>query len=162
MRRIALTALTALFLAGCSHYKYWDISDFHMDPHALADREEIKLLYTSRGPGNNEDLSYFIHVIAVSQKTGDTVNIFTTVENGFQPTDGDVVYNFLSGDNAVVRIAHAGPCTVEHASDMEKLPGVDTRSITKVVRDPDFDYLARNNYPSIIGWIGTYTAESAK
>jgi hypothetical protein len=32
---------------------------------------------------------------------------------------------------------------------------VDLSGIRKVARDPEFDHLARNNYPSIIGWIGT-------
>lgn len=163
MRKITLAALAAFLLAACSHYKFWDISEFHMDPNALADEEEIKLLYSSRGPDGNLDHEYFIHVIAVSQKTGDTVNIFTTADNGFVPGDGERVFNFISPESQMGRIASADLEDLEkvqHVSELEALRKPDLRSITRVARDPDFDDIARNTYPSIIGWIGTVgTAE---
>lgn len=158
MRKITLAALAALLLVACSHYKFWDISEFHMDPKALADNEEIKLLYSGRGPDDNKDVSYFIHVIVVSQKTGDTVNILTTVDNGFSESAGDQVFNFISEDNDMARLIHARLESVKYSSDIENLHKIQVHSITKIARDPDFDDIARNNYPSIIGWIGTYTA----
>lgn len=35
---------------------------------------------------------------------------------------------------------------------MPKLPEID-----KVTRDPEFDHIADNNHPTIIGYIGTFT-----
>lgn len=158
MRKIILAALAALLLAACSHYKFWDISEFHMDPKALANDEKIKLLYSSQSPDGNVDHEYFIHVIAVSQQTGDTVNIFTTIDNGFTPGDGEREFIFLSLESELSKVVHADLETIKNMKTVEEfaaLPKADPRGITKIARDPDFDDIARNKYPSIIGWIGT-------
>jgi hypothetical protein len=53
-----LLAILTVFIIACeSKYTYWETSKFNMVPSALEDDEEIKLIYSSRGPGNNKDLS---------------------------------------------------------------------------------------------------------
>lgn len=131
-----------LFLGSCNgRYKFWEISRFNIVRAALADNEPIKLLYSSRGPDNNENMEYFIHIVAVSQKTGDTVNILTVIENGFSIDDKDKVFNYFDEDNVVTRTVQPG---------YEKI-----KYITKVARDPKFDNIADNKYPTVIGSIGT-------
>jgi hypothetical protein len=94
---IYVLAVLVLLLLSCgSNYKYWDISRFKIDNHALEDNEEIKLIYTSRGPDFNEDKDYYIHVVVVSQRTGDTINVLTTGDNGFKEGDGDRIFIFLN------------------------------------------------------------------
>ena len=143
-----------LFTACNSRYKFWDISKFRMDKNALADNEEIKLFYTSQGPDNNEKLEYYIHVIAISLKTGDTVNILTTANNGFTMEDKERVFNYFDEDSYV---------TKSLSIDTEKLidgkpPEInelETKKITKVARDIKFDNIADNIFPTVIGSIGT-------
>jgi hypothetical protein len=155
MRKLYAIATAALLFASCSaHYKFWDISQFDINPIALDDKEEVKVIYTSQGPGNNEDLEYFIHLIVVSQKTGDTVNVLTTINNGFEEDAADRIYNFFNESNPMAKLVHED---LKHVTSIEELNAVkvDLSGIRKVARDPEFDHLARNNYPSIIGWIGT-------
>ena len=146
----------ALLLAACgSRYKFWHISQFHLQPLSLKDGEEIKLIYFSQGPDDNVDLDYFFHVIAVSQRTGDTVNILTTANPGIAADEGDRVFNFISQENDMAKLVHAELDNITHVKDLEQLKPVDLRSITKVARDPAFDELADNKHPTVIGWVGT-------
>ena len=147
-----------VIVAGCNNdhgYKFWDISKFHLVDTALKNNDEIKLLYSSQGPGNNEDLSYYIQVVAVAQKNGDTVNILTTVNNGFLPSDKDKIFNYFDQNNIVTQNTYLRP------EDVGKLNGPNkkdtTHKILKVARDPKYDGIANNNYPTVIGTIGIFT-----
>lgn len=140
--------LLAFIISSCgNHYDFWDISKFKMNKTALADNEEIKLLYSSRAPDYNKDMNYYIHLVAVSQTTGDTVNILTTAYNDFKQEDGDKVFNFFNEDNIASKVLQ------------EKIGNTDgsNKHIDKVARDPQFDDIADNNYPTVIGVIGTLT-----
>lgn len=47
-------------LISCENiYTFWDISQFNIVEDALKDSEEIKIIYTSRGPDFNENLEYY-------------------------------------------------------------------------------------------------------
>jgi hypothetical protein len=154
---IAFAFCAALLQACQNRMQYWDVSKFNIKVDALQNDEPIKLLYSSRGPSNNEDLAFFIHVIVVSQKSGDTVNILTTVDNGFEENSGDEVYNFVSDTSMIGKIFHTNPEVLEkitHVSEIESLATPDLRKIRKVVRDTKFDEIADNNFPTIVGWIG--------
>ena len=136
------------------HYEYWDISKFRLDSLALSDNEEIKLLYTSRGPDNNKELKYYIHVIAISQKTGDTVNILTIAENGFTMEDKDKVFNYFDQNNIASKLMQSGLDDLKIPNNLSEINKIKLKEINKVVRDPKFDHIADNNYPTVIGVIG--------
>ena len=151
MKNKILISLIVLTLFGCkSKYEYWDIDKFNLIEDALKDGEEIKLIYTSQSPDYNKDLEYYIHVIVVSQLSGDTVNILTTANNGFKKGDEKKVYNFLNSDNIATKIAQTDLKNLESTNFNE----TELKDIKKVLRDPEFDYIADNNFPTIIGVIG--------
>ena len=146
IRAFFVSVLLIVLTASCKlEYKYWDISRFKFDSSVLSDNDEIKLLYTSRGPDNNKELQYYVHVIAISQRTGDTVNILTTVPNGFTMEDKDKIFNYFTQDNIVSK-------TLQPDLDNK------VKKIDKVARDPNFDNIADNNYPTVIGIIGVFIA----
>jgi len=122
-----------------------------MSANALEDNEEIKLLYTSSGPNDNKNLEYYVHLIVVSQKTGDTVNVLTTLDNGFAIEDKDKVFLYLSKDNPATKIIQTDITQVKDADEINRLQ---LKDIKKVLRDPKFDYIANNNFPTVIGAIG--------
>lgn len=159
LKLIYLTVIITMLAISCSNnYDFWDISKFRMDNNALKDNEEIKLLYTSRGPDNNKKLEYYIHVIAVSQKTGDTVNILTTFDNGLEQGDKDKVYNFFDQNNIASKITHMNTDDIVQLKNVDDIENKQIKvKISKVARDPNFDYLADNDFPTVIGVIGTYT-----
>lgn len=163
MRQIAfLSLLLAIILMSCgSNYEYWDISKFQIDNTALEDQEEIILLYSSRGPDGNKDLEYYIHMVAVSQETGDTVNILTVAANGITMSDKDRVFNFFNQENVASHVTtNIVQMDMENLTDInhiDDLKDVEPKKITKVARDPAFDDIADNNFPTIIGVIGITT-----
>lgn len=152
-----LGLLTFLVISCGNHYEYWEISKFKIDTNALKDEEEIKLLYTSRGPDFNNELKYYIHLIAVSQKTGDTVNILTTAFNGISIKDKDKVFNFFNQDNFISKLSQMDENTSNAIKHVDDINNAELKKIDKVARDSRFDYMADNSYPTVIGTIGTLT-----
>ena len=159
MKMYFLVLLAFIVISCGSRYEFWEISKFKIDNNALQDKEEIKLLYTSQGPDYNTELKYYIHLIAISQKTGDTVNILTTANNGITKNDTDRIFNFFNQDNPVSKISQMD---IENYKDIKHIDDIKTemKKIDKVARDPEFDFLADNNYPTIIGSIGTITVNN--
>lgn len=155
LKRKVTTIVLALFLASCnlmSPYKFRDISEFNLVPSALEENEEIKLIYSSRGPDYNEDLKYFYHIIVVSQKTGDTVNVLTAAFNSFNIESPEGTYQFFDINHDITRMMMS-----ENAMKVENVKELKPKVITKVARDPKFDDIALNNYPTVIGSIGKNT-----
>jgi len=148
-----LLIFCTLLLISCNNgYEFWDISKFKMDENALEDYEKVKILYTSRGPDNNSDLDYYVHLIAVSQKSGDTINILSAFENYLTDGDKDSVFIFLSQNHVGNKIIQSDKIMdITKITDIEKIP---LKKINKVARDPRFDYIANNNYPTVIGTVG--------
>ncbi len=159
-RKIVLMQLLLLIMGCSTNYEYWDISQFKIVPNALKDGEKIKVIYTSRGPDNNEDLEYFFHLIVISQKTGDTINLLTTDNNSFQIKESDVVYNYFDSDNPSTKLGQLirmNIDTIFKIKHIEEVNKYKLKEISKIARDPDFDEIAKNNYPTVFGSIGKLT-----
>lgn len=133
----ALVVCFCLYASCNVQYKFWSISKFKIVDTALRDNEPIKLLYSSGGPGSNKDLEYYIHVIAVSQQTYDTVNILTPTDKNINLKDENKVYFYFNQNN----------------SYSQAILKKSTNKIRKVARDPKFDDIADNSYPTVIGTI---------
>ncbi len=158
-KKVYILSFLAFLLTSCgSKYEYWDISKFKMDTNALKDNEEVKLIYTSRGPDFNKELQYYIHLIVVSQKTSDTVNILTTADNGITMEDKDKTYNFFNEKNVASKLIQLDLDKLENIKNIDDINKIQHKNIDKVARDPKFDHIADNNYPTIIGTIGTITS----
>ena len=158
MKYFYFIALMAFTLASCGDtYEFWDISKFKMDNRALEDEEEIKILYTSQGPDYNRKLEYYIHLVVVSQKTGDTVNILTTADNDISIADKHKVFNFFNQDNVASKLLQMDVENLKDIKELEEITSKPLKNIDKVARDPNFDFIADNNYPTVIGVIGTVT-----
>lgn len=149
--------LPFVILTGCSPtYTYWDISKFEIIPEALQDGEEIKLIYASRGPDSNKDMEYYYHLVVVSQKTGDTINVLTTANNGFNKTNGDTVFNYFDQNNLITQMSNTDVDLL--INDEGELTIIAQKPIMKVARDPEFDEIADNDFPTVIGSIGKFTS----
>lgn len=156
MRFVSVLMLCFLFLISCNNgYKFWNISKFNIVDTALKNNEEIKLLYSSGGPDDNKDLQYYIQIVAVSQRTGDTVNILTLVDNGFLMDDKDKVFNYFDQNNIASKLILIDSEKLKDIDNVNEADKTIPKNITKVARDPRFDDIADNHYPTVIGLIGT-------
>lgn len=151
---IFISVCSMLLFASCSKYKYWNFSKFRIDNKALGEDEEIKLLYSSRAPQFITTQDYYIHLIVISQKTGDTVNVLTPVDNGLNMEDKGKVFNFFSQNNSAFKIGQMDPNDLRDIKSAEDINKIKINKFNKVARDPAFDYLTDNTYPTIIGAIG--------
>lgn len=89
----------------------------------------------------------------MSQKTRDTVNILTTADNGITMADKDKVFNFFNQDNVASKIIQMDMESIKNIKHIDEFDKMESKKIKKVARDPKFDYLADNDYPTIIGSI---------
>lgn len=149
-----LVALLMLLMTSCKkEYEFWNLSKFNIDDTALNDGEEIKLLYTSNGPDENLEQKYYIHLVVVSQRSKDTVNILTTSKNFLDGKSGSKTFNYYKENSLFSKITQS-VLNGENIKHIDDLKNVDHKDITKVARDVKFDYIADNNFPTVIGMIG--------
>jgi hypothetical protein len=151
-----------LIMASCGS-KTWDVAKFNMQPDILENGDEVVVGYASPGMAmpqsnskfvqefikeNNIDFAKDINIndipstfekgtkysqlVAISLKTNDTINILTaySYDNcSWEQYDGEEILVFSKTNDAKLK---------------------------KVARDPKFDNIADNNYPTIIGKVSRY------
>ncbi|MDZ7845637.1 MAG: hypothetical protein U5L96_02025 [Owenweeksia sp.] len=150
-RFLTVLIICPLFQSCSPDYQYWPLKHFSINKDALQNGEKVKLLYTSRGPDANQDLSYYYHLLVVSESTGDTVNVLTYADNGFEM--GDAERSFLYFDRESLQ-ARALLSSFNSITDFNKMKNSQPPVINKVARDPAYDQVADNNFPTVIGVIG--------
>lgn len=154
---IALTLLT-IFAYSCDKkkkYEFWDLSKFNLVDNALEDKEAVKLIYACQEPVVFNEFKFYYHLIVISEKTGDTVNILSPVSNGLKPQDQNKIFNFFNQGNITTQLALEQTEKIKNEENGDNLNKSAAGSINKVIRDPRYDDMANNNFPSIIGIIGT-------
>jgi hypothetical protein len=73
------------------------------------------------------------------------------------------VFNyFATGDDAISRLSHMDADHLEKIINGNSIDTSSLKKITKVIRDPKFDYLADNHFPTVIGIIGAIKANEEK
>ena len=157
-KKIVFMILPLVLISCKKEYDFWDINKFQFKKNALKDNEEIKLLYTSNGLDENKEKKYYYHLIVVSQESGDTVNVLTASQNGFNKNSGNQVFNFYDEHNIITIITqndiNLNSLDGKNSKETEKLM---LKKINKVSRDIEYDNITDNNYPTVIGSIGMTT-----
>jgi hypothetical protein len=151
--RYIVVAFAVLFNSCGNNYEFWDISKFRIDNEALADWEEVQLIYCSPDPQHDEvDFPFYTHMIVVSSRSGDTVNVLSRTGNWLSHEKKNQIFRFIKQESNAAKIIQKHFDEIKNTSEPTNQP---TEQINKVCRDPKFDFLADNTFPSIIGVIGT-------
>ncbi|MFO8088077.1 MAG: hypothetical protein R6T91_09800 [Bacteroidales bacterium] len=164
MRNNLLFILILIIISACNDktLEYWDISEFNIAEDALKDGEKLKLLYTSQGDYVNDDKEHYYHYVVVSKETGDSVNILTNKSiqlDKLKKNSNNIIFVSLAGQ-AIDFVRGINSEYIKDEQLSENLTNVDSieseinLNINKVVRDPDFDDIAQNDHPAIIGFLG--------
>jgi hypothetical protein len=155
--KIIIYLFSCFLFTGCSEnkYKQWNVSKFVINADALKDKEELKLIYSSSSPNTNNEA--YTHLIVVSQLTGDTVNILTSINNAFESSDGDRIFNYLSPDNFATKVSQVDLSNLKIEEIVEKAKNNKSKKLLKVWRDPKFDNLSDNSHPTVFGIVATIT-----
>ena len=148
LHRLLSILFAILVLHACvPDIAYRDLSEFQINPSALDNLEAIELLYASATPTEEEHLTYFIHAVGISKTTGDTINVLSTFNRGAGGGSSKNEFKYLSLESE------------EGKAYFTKMYGdtpYDFSSILKINRvtyDKRFDYIAKNNYPTVIGYL---------
>ena len=92
--------------------------------------------------------------MVVSQETGDTINILTAANNDLKEGDQNSVYTYFDQNNPISKIMLMNSEKMKEIKNVDDINNIEVKEITKVARDPKFDYIADNKFPTVIGTIG--------
>ncbi len=124
--------------------------------NALKDNEMVEIMYCSGEPGNNTELNYYLHYIVISQVTGDTVNVLSTML-----TDGisaeNRIFSFCD-ENSMMTKALQNIDVMARQSNRSIHPDeLTTKRLDRVVINSKLTWSGKNNYPTVIGVLATQT-----
>ncbi|PCJ64862.1 MAG: hypothetical protein COA58_11350 [Bacteroidetes bacterium] len=155
MKKTIYLILTLITLASCSSkYEFWDVNKFKISEAALIDNEKVTVIYYSRGPFNDEvEHGFYTHAVVISNTSLDTLNVLTFPDSDLDNITHDnnvLTYN----DHPIITDLVSGMNLPKEMAD--KIKEIDPEKATwekhfKVVRDPEFDNVADNNYETVIG-----------
>ena len=129
--------VSLVLLMGCDPgYPHWELSRFRMDPSALGHYEKVNLLYVSKRPWMKSRHNFYYHLVVVSQSSQQTINILTPTQHSTNPIDRETTYLFLPEDHSLTRL------------ELQKTPNP-----THVIRNPAFDAIADNDFPTVVGLV---------
>ena len=148
---ILLCIISAFLVFSCApEVAYQDISNFDIVADAIPNNTELLMMYSSATPAGEEDLSYFIHLVGVVKDGTDTVNVLTTFNRGDGGSAAKNVFKYYSLDS------EEGKKYFENLynKDAEILRSLEEiEKITRVTYDKRFDFISKNNFPTVIGFI---------
>lgn len=148
---LALSIFTAFFLFSCApEVSYQDLSNFTIVEDAIPNNSTLLMMYSSATPEDEADLSYFIHLVGVVQNGTDTVNILTTFNRGDGGGAAKNVFKYysLNSEEGIAYFESLYNDGTEHPRTLDEI-----NLIQRVTYDKRFDYIAKNNYPTVIGFI---------
>ena len=125
-----------------------DISEFNIDSTALSDKEQIKLICASETLFPTDMVNYFIHAVAVSLETGDTVNILAT--GVIDVTKNHPYGEFLSPNSDLAKVLQ----NMDKIEDNQNIHDLEVSDFDKVYTDPKFINIETAHFPAIIGMVG--------
>ncbi|MDX5321897.1 MAG: hypothetical protein LPK45_12200 [Bacteroidota bacterium] len=145
--------LLFMFFSCGSGNEYWDVSHFKLQPEALSDKEEIKVIFATQSPDNNQELEYYVHFVGVYQKTGDRVNLLSAMNNLVEKSDANTVFNYFSPESVTFKMTLAQSRGIPF-DNVKELDDLELEPFEKVLRIPKFDFIANNQYPTVFGSLG--------
>ena len=148
---LALTLFAALLIFACvPEVEYRDIKEFAISNDAVKTNQKIELMYASATPDKEEVLSYFVHAVGIIEGTNDTVNVLTPYNRGAGSGDSKNIFKFYTLDS------EEGKAYFEETFNKDQVEQKEMstiQSISRVTYDKRFNYIAINNFPTVIGFI---------
>ncbi len=145
MQKIVALLLLGLFVQCSGQYSFKDISEFDISEDLMEDGEYVKVIYNSGAPDNNLDLTYYLHLVVVSQVSNDTFNLLSTGDAIVTETDK---MRYYIANNSSANIIMQNLDKIQNGVNINDLSNKD---INQVVVNNTTSQDAENNYPTVIG-----------
>jgi len=174
--KLLLILATTFALSSCgSKYKFWETSRFNLDQNALAEGQEVKIIYYSGGPDvfetpddqmgvvtvtdndgkvidKYQELEFYQQYVVFAVDTKDTFNILSEQNIGICADDKDKVFTYTQHAGISAQILQNLGENID-PEQLKNLNLTDNEQLEKVARDPEFDHVADNQHPTVIGRI---------
>lgn len=121
---------------------------FRLDTNALHENESVKVICASESLFPTDKVDYYIHAVAISMETGDTVNILAT--GILDASEKDPYGYFYTPHSEIAKVLQNLDRIDEGANTKELQP----KKFKWVFSDPEFINIKTDHLPSIIGMIG--------
>jgi hypothetical protein len=146
-----LSIISGFILFSCApDIAYQDLSNFNIQANAIPNNTKLLMMYSSASPKEEKDLSYFIHLVGVVKNGTDTVNVLTTFNRGDGGGSAKNVFKYYTLDSKE-GLEYFENLYKDGSKSESKLSEIS--DITRVTYDKRFDYIAKNSYPTVIGFI---------
>jgi hypothetical protein len=156
MKKLFLYIILSISISSCKDKKYFrPVDGFEIVENGLEAYERVRVLYYTHGPYDDQvDKGFYRHAVVQSTITNDTFNVLT-----FPNTDLD---NLTMANNILVYndrpdIRKSIKNFEGLSEDMKKkIDNIDTTKVSWpkysiVARDPEFDFIAVNEFKTVIG-----------
>lgn len=143
--------LIFIFISACgggNDFMKVPLSSFDIKNELLEDKSLVQVLSFSGMPDNNENFDYYIHMIIVSVDSKDTFNLLT-IDPSMIIDDSDKQMHFFAQKSVIYQTMF---------EELKKTKKSEHKGeITEVALDKKFESDIHNNYPTVIGILGTLT-----
>jgi len=148
--------VTLILITGCTqNIEFWKIEKFDILENGLKENEEVTAIYYSGGPHDEYvEGGYYRHAVVISSITQDTFNVLTFPTYDLENiSSGNNIFNFISNP-AVEKLI---PNLEDFPEDMQESllnsepEKTEWAKYSKVIRNPDFDYITNNEHKTVIG-----------
>jgi len=147
--KFLLTILTSVCLVACTNsigYKTVPLNSFKIKNELLADKTLVKVLSFSGMPDNNPNTDYYIHMLIVSVATHDTFNFLSIATAGILEDPDKEMHYFSQNSDMYESVLNS-----LQSEQKDKI--IEPIQVVKI--DSDFEANIKNNYPTVIGLLGT-------
>lgn len=132
-------------MSSCSNFTFKDIDEFEISEGLLEDNEKVKVIYNSGAPDDKLEVTYYRHLIVVSQESYDTFNLLSTGDAIVIKTDN---IRYYIDNNSSVNLILQNLDKIQNGVNINDLSNKD---IKKVVVNKATAEDTKNNYPTLIG-----------
>jgi hypothetical protein len=126
-----------------------------LNENALKDNQVVTIIYYCGGPYDDQvDHGFYRHAIVINNDSKDTINVLTfpNPELEYSTTNSNLfVYNNRPNLNKELASFEDIPDDINNMMKKIDSTKVSWEKFSKVVRDPDYDYIANNKHKTVIG-----------
>jgi len=146
MKKLSILTIVLFTVLSCSEdYEFWTRRNFNIQQDLILNGTGVKLLFSGGSPEETFNSDFYLHLIGVVDKTGDTINILTFDDSNLNALETHKTYYFYDAeifmDKFNIAPIHKKPL----------IEGLNTRQ--KIAKPKSSVQMTKNNYPTVIGYI---------
>lgn len=146
MKKLTLLTIVLFTALSCNEdYEFWSRRNFNIQPDFISNGTGVKMLFSGGSPEETFNSDFYLHLIGVVDKTGDTINILTFDNSNLNALETHKTYYYYDAEVFMDKF------NIEPIHKKPLIEGLNTRQ--KIAKPKSSVQVIRNNYPTVIGYI---------